>query len=137
VRVSPAPQTPQTPAAPPVSITIPSITPATTHPSTRVVSRRCARLRCRVTVAISDAGGLAGLRVAGTLRRVTGCGTRKQRRSKACRARAVAARRLTLGRFLLDARELRRGTYRLTIVAADADRTKQRRPTVVTLRVGR
>jgi hypothetical protein len=126
------------PTGPPVSMTIPSVdVPIETRPHTRLAARSCKRGRCRVTVRIADAGGLAGMRVAATLQRVTGCRTRRQRRTKACRPQAIVARRLAEGRFSLDTRKLRPGTYRLTVVAADAGGTKQQRPTVITLRAKR
>lgn len=107
-------------------------------PRTRLVRRSCFGGRCRIVVRVLDADGLAGMDVRAALRRVTGCRTRPQQRRRGdCRVRTLVGRPRARSRFVFRTPKLRRGRYRLAIVATDGEGRRQRRATVVRLTIRR
>ena len=116
----------------PVTSSSTSLAGDTTRPATRLLRRTCSRRGCTVRFGVSDPGGRAGLRVAATLERRTGC-RRAARRGRACRARLLRVRRTAAGRYTVATGRLRSGRYRLTLIAADASGNRQATPTVVRL----
>jgi trypsin len=117
------------------AITRPHAAGSTNLPRARLVRRTCARRRCQVTVRVPRDAGSSALRVVATLQRRTGCRTRRARRHAACRPRTLAGHRVRRGRFTLRTGRLRRGRYRLTVIAADVTGRRRLRPTVIALRV--
>lgn len=92
----------------------------------RFTIRRCAPTACRLVLLVTDLGGVDGMRVRATLRPL-GRG----------RSRPLRVVRRAAGRYAIRTGRLRPGRYRFTAVATDAAGNRQRRATVVTLRVPR
>ena len=87
-------------------------------PSARFTRRGCVRRTCALTVLVTDAGGLAGMRVSASVQRLN-C-PRGSRGRRCRRARSLRARQLSSGVFQITARNLKPGRYRFRAVAIDA-----------------
>jgi secreted trypsin-like serine protease len=120
----------------PTTTPTPTPTPSTavdsTRPSSRFIRRRCTRRSCSLTLRVNDPGGLSGMRVRASVRRLNCPRGRRGRRCR--RVRSLRARQIAPGVFQIVARGLPRGRYRFTASAIDAAGNRQRRPTVVVLR---
>jgi secreted trypsin-like serine protease len=106
-----------------------------TRPSSRVTRRRCARRTCTLLIRVSDPGGVRGMRMRSSVARLNCPRGRRGRRCR--RPRSIRARQVSPGFFRVMAGGLKPGRYRFTVVAIDAAGNRQRRPTVVVLRVKR
>ncbi len=131
---SSAATTPTTPV-PPVSTPAPDVA----APTSRVARRTCTRVRCTVTVTVTDPLPTAGVsRVTGTLRWTTRRSCRRGGRRTTCAAshrRTLRASLVGGSTWALRTPRLAKGVrYRLTITARDRAGNVERRPRAVTLR---
>jgi trypsin len=125
------PDNPPPPPPPPG----PPTTGDLTRPSSRVTRRRCARRTCTLLIRVSDPGGVRGMRMRSSVARLNCPRGRRGRRCR--RPRSIRARHVSPGVFRVTAGGLKPGRYRFTVLAIDAAGNRQRRPTVVVLRVKR
>jgi secreted trypsin-like serine protease len=105
------------------------------RPRSRFSQRRCRRRTCTLTLLVSDAGGVAGMRVAATVIRLNCPRGRRGRRCR--RPRTLRARRVGAGIFRITARGLKPGRYLFGALAVDASGNSQSNPTITRLRVKR
>jgi hypothetical protein len=142
---APSPQVIAGPASPqgPLPPSTPSLPTTPTAPRDQaapravLVNRSCARRRCTVVVAVTDAApsaGIVGVTATLTTAAKPHCPAAR-RRCKKPRARRLAARRTAPDRFTIKTGRLKRGRYKLAVSALDAAGNLQAVPTRVTLSV--
>lgn len=114
------------PPAPPVAPAPMNVVPGPlvaprdlTRPVGSLARPRCTRTSCRLTLTVTDAGGLSGVQAAAFVQRL---GCPRGRRGRACRrVRTFALSDAAPGRFAATLRRLRRNTrYRITVAVVDA-----------------
>lgn len=125
--VAPAPAAPATTAA----------TIDTAAPTSKILSERCSRTACVLSVRVTDpapSSGIAALRATiATTYRAT-CGTRHRRCTKR-QTRTAAVKRLATGVYRVTTPKLRAGTSVVRLVAVDVDGHRQSTATTYTRRI--
>jgi trypsin len=141
----PSPAVVAPPASSPSGTSTPTPTPTptptandTSAPRAVPLTRTCARHRCTVVVAVTDAAPSAGIAgVSAKLDFPKTCGRTKagRKRCKKPRAKTLAGKRTAPDRFTIKTGRLKRGRYKLSVSARDAAGNVQLVPTVISLTV--
>jgi trypsin len=144
---APSPPVAPRPAIPPTSqpTTPPSIQPTpqppvandTSAPHAVVLTRTCARRRCTVVVAVTDAAPSAGIAgVSAKLASPKRCVRKRGRkRCKTPRTKTLSGARTAADRFTIKTGRLQPGRYKLRVSARDVAGNVQVVPTVISLSV--
>jgi secreted trypsin-like serine protease len=129
------------PVPPPASPPPPTLarTQDQASPIISVAAKSCSRGRCVVNVRVTDPVPSSGIRAlqAALIWKTKATCRRRGRRVSCTRThtRHPSVKAIGGGHFLVSAGHLKRGSYTLTLVAVDKAGNRQRRPTVVALRL--